>query len=287
MKKTYQISDLEAVSGIKAPTIRMWEMRYNLISPARSDSNRRYYDEETFKKFLLIVQLYYSNVKISQIAKFSLKELEHNAIEIVKTTEDFEPWTSQLLSAIVDFNQVLLQNILNESVLAYDFDNVINFVLVPFLHKVDVLWKTGTLSQYQSTFAFDSIYRFMFNTLNSVSKYIIPEPSKRVMLFTDENRINYVKLLYAEIIFKKASYITITLRSNDNKEIFDNIDSFKTNKIVTIASLNSDIINEFLKFVNLRQDLTFYFIDTDYRIDVEYDNLIIINNLDELTDEVY
>ena len=34
IKNTFSIKDLENISGIKAHTIRIWEKRYNLLSPS-------------------------------------------------------------------------------------------------------------------------------------------------------------------------------------------------------------------------------------------------------------
>jgi len=36
--QTYSIADLEKLSGIKSHTIRIWEKRYNIVSPERSDT---------------------------------------------------------------------------------------------------------------------------------------------------------------------------------------------------------------------------------------------------------
>ena len=41
--KKYSIKDLENYSGIKAHTIRIWEQRYNLLCPERTDTGIRYY----------------------------------------------------------------------------------------------------------------------------------------------------------------------------------------------------------------------------------------------------
>ena len=42
--QTYSIADLEKLSGIKSHTIRIWEKRYNIVSPERSDTNIRAYN---------------------------------------------------------------------------------------------------------------------------------------------------------------------------------------------------------------------------------------------------
>lgn len=38
VKKSFSIRDMENLSGIKAHTIRIWEKRYNLFSPERTDT---------------------------------------------------------------------------------------------------------------------------------------------------------------------------------------------------------------------------------------------------------
>ena len=48
----YSIKDLENFTKIKAHTIRIWESRYGLLTPSRTDTNIRYYGEEDLKKIL-------------------------------------------------------------------------------------------------------------------------------------------------------------------------------------------------------------------------------------------
>src|SRR5690606_16512046 len=43
IKEQFTIQDLENLSGIKAHTIRIWEKRYNLLTPARTANNVRTY----------------------------------------------------------------------------------------------------------------------------------------------------------------------------------------------------------------------------------------------------
>ena len=42
VKNIFSIKDLENISGIKAHTIRIWEKRYNVFAPLRTESNIRY-----------------------------------------------------------------------------------------------------------------------------------------------------------------------------------------------------------------------------------------------------
>ena len=50
VKNSFTIKNLEHLSGIKAHTIRIWEKRYNLFEPERTDTNIRMYDLENLQK---------------------------------------------------------------------------------------------------------------------------------------------------------------------------------------------------------------------------------------------
>ncbi|MFW5645114.1 MAG: MerR family transcriptional regulator [Bacteroidota bacterium] len=53
----YSIKDLEKLSGIKAHTLRIWEKRYNLVEPKRTETNIRYYDDDDLKRIMNIALL--------------------------------------------------------------------------------------------------------------------------------------------------------------------------------------------------------------------------------------
>jgi DNA-binding transcriptional MerR regulator len=73
MKSTvhYSIKDLEKLSGIKAHTLRIWEKRFGLFKPHRTDTNIRYYSNDDLKLILNISHLNNSGIKISKIAEMS------------------------------------------------------------------------------------------------------------------------------------------------------------------------------------------------------------------------
>ena len=69
IKNQFSIKDLENLTGIKAHTIRIWEKRYNLLQPKRTDTNIRYYSLASFQKLLNVSYLNNNGYKISKIAK--------------------------------------------------------------------------------------------------------------------------------------------------------------------------------------------------------------------------
>ena len=68
IKTSFSIKDLENLSGVKAHTIRIWEKRYNILKPERSDSNIRTYNLNNLQKLLNVTVLNNNGIKISKIA---------------------------------------------------------------------------------------------------------------------------------------------------------------------------------------------------------------------------
>ena len=50
----FSIKDVEALTGIKPHTLRIWEQRYGILKPERTDTNIRYYSSDDLKRILNI-----------------------------------------------------------------------------------------------------------------------------------------------------------------------------------------------------------------------------------------
>ena len=69
---SYSIKELEKLSGIKAHTIRIWEKRYKIIVPSRTQTNIRFYSDEDLRKILNISILNQSGIKFSKVVYNSI-----------------------------------------------------------------------------------------------------------------------------------------------------------------------------------------------------------------------
>src|SRR5688572_1248210 len=63
-------------TGLSPHVIRIWERRYQAVSPARTEGGHRSYLEEDVLRLILLRQLTEAGHKISGIAKLSTPELE-------------------------------------------------------------------------------------------------------------------------------------------------------------------------------------------------------------------
>jgi MerR family transcriptional regulator, light-induced transcriptional regulator len=72
----YEISAVSRLTGISAHTLRVWERRYGVVEPVRSDSQRRHYDQTDIRRLTLLKTLTEHGSPISSVARLSLAELE-------------------------------------------------------------------------------------------------------------------------------------------------------------------------------------------------------------------
>ena len=71
----YKIKDLETLSGVKAHTIRIWEKRYNILSPERTVSKIRAYNNDELTHLLNLSMLNKNGYKISALSLLSCDEI--------------------------------------------------------------------------------------------------------------------------------------------------------------------------------------------------------------------
>ena len=71
----YNIGAVARLTQIHPETIRVWERRYELVVPKRSDSGRRIYSDDDIERLLLVKQLTELGNAVSGVAKLSNQEL--------------------------------------------------------------------------------------------------------------------------------------------------------------------------------------------------------------------
>lgn len=70
------ISRLSRLTGVKVSTLRSWENRYALMTPARTLTGRRVYVPQDVERLLLIKELLEGGFRLPALSKLSLAELQ-------------------------------------------------------------------------------------------------------------------------------------------------------------------------------------------------------------------
>ena len=152
IKANFSIKDLENLTGIKAHTIRIWEKRYNLLSPDRSDTNIRNYSIASFQKLLNISYLNNNGLKISKIADLKEEEIPIKVREIASRGKVEDHAINAFKMAMVNFDQKLFYNTYNNLIEHKTFKNIFYTVFIPLLNEIGLLWQTDTITPAQEHF---------------------------------------------------------------------------------------------------------------------------------------
>jgi DNA-binding transcriptional MerR regulator len=150
----YSIKDLEYHTGIKAHTIRIWEKRYNILEPQRTDSNIRMYTEDELKKLLNVAYLNRNGLKISKIAKLSEDELNSTVLSVSSKfgdpNQEFHP--GKALMAAIRFEENSFLDTLYPYLENHGFEITYSRFFLHLLENAKILWQTGSLSRSQEYF---------------------------------------------------------------------------------------------------------------------------------------
>lgn len=250
IKSVFSIKDLENLSGIKAHTIRIWEKRYNVLEPMRTETNIRMYDLENLQKLLNITLLHNHGYKISKISKLSEGRIPELVNEIISEKSAKHHAISSFKMAMMNFDQALFFNTYNNLLSEKSFRDVFYDVFIPLIHELGLLWQTNTISPAHEHFITYLIkQKILTNT--EVVQSMEPTKSDRVfVLYLPMNEVHELGLMYLNYEILSHGYKTIYLGESvpteslkDLKKHFDNI----TYICYTTVEPNKSEINPYIK----------------------------------------
>lgn len=139
--KNFSIRELADLSGIKAPTIRVWEKRYTVFQPQRSKGNVRKYTVDELDKLLTLSLLSNHRFKISHIALLSNDELRIKIKQLTNETARIDRMIHSLVVNMYSMDPDAFEAVLDECFLSWPSDFVVQKILFPFLEKVNLLFE--------------------------------------------------------------------------------------------------------------------------------------------------
>ena len=205
----YSIKELEQLSGIKAHTIRIWEKRYNIISPKRTPTNIRFYSDQDLKKIINVSLLNGHGVKISKIADMSSEEISHKILDMSEARPEADIYIDQLVVAMVDLEEEQFENILSALINKFGFERSITDVVYPFMEKIGILWQTGTITPAHEHFISNLIRQRLITSIASLP--ITPKKAKKAILFLPEGELHEIGLLFYHYITRSKGFKTFYL----------------------------------------------------------------------------
>ena len=165
----YSIKDLEKLSGIKAHTIRIWEQRYNILEPFRTDTNIRYYDNDHLKKILNISSLLSNGYKISAVSQLSNEQLLSSLDQLAAKNESKEDiFIYQLIEAGLNFNESQFEKVFSNCILRMGLETTYIKVIYPLLEKIGIMWCQEQLNPAQEHFISQLIKQKLYAAIDAL-----------------------------------------------------------------------------------------------------------------------
>ncbi|CAN5138219.1 MerR family transcriptional regulator [soil metagenome] len=250
IKQNFSIKDLEHLSGIKAHTIRIWEKRYNILNPERTDTNIRTYDVNNLQKILNISFLNEHGYKISRIAKLSDPEINGMVKSVAASTSVQNRAINSFKVAMINFDQVLFNTTYESLLEARSFRNIFHDIFIPLLDEIGLLWQTDTINPVHEHFLVGLIKQKLYLNiaiLENNDNYI---DDSLYVLFLPENEIHDLGILFLNYELnlnrRKTIYLGPSMPIKDMKYLLEIHPDPKFISYLTIAPREiPDFIAEF------------------------------------------
>lgn len=197
----YSIKDLEHLSGVKAHTIRIWEKRYALLDPDRTDTNIRSYSDQDVRRILNVAMLVKNGYKISNVATFDEVKLQAEILRINKYANDPDKDIDQLLFHTVNLDTFGFEAMIDKIIGELGFSKTIQQVIFPFFERIGILWQAGSIFTAHEHFVSNLIRNRL---IRETAKFESNEASKSVLFFLRENEWHELGLLYFNFLAAQA-----------------------------------------------------------------------------------
>jgi DNA-binding transcriptional MerR regulator/methylmalonyl-CoA mutase cobalamin-binding subunit len=214
MGASYTIRAVAEQTGLTTHTIRAWERRYGLLSPDRTDSNRRLYDERDIERLRLVVRAVEGGHSLGQVARLPNDELQRLGGREVKRapvsvpSDDFLAVSRQ---AMLDYDSETFQSTLRRAREVLGVDQFLQKLVVPLLSSVGEGWRKGDVLIAQEHFA----SAFLRSELEGIRYSFAPSPgAPRIVIATPSGQMHELGALMAAITVARHGWRATYLGPN-------------------------------------------------------------------------
>jgi DNA-binding transcriptional MerR regulator len=247
IKSTFSIKNLENISGIKAHTLRIWEKRYNLLEPERTDTNIRRYSLDSLKTLLNVTLLYNHGFKISKIASLSEDEIPDLVRNIALKSNSEQVSINAFKLAMINFDCELFDNNYDEILQHHNFEYVFIDIFMPLMKELGILWQTGAISPTHEHFITNLVKQKIHVQTELLQRNTTFKEDQPIFaLFLPENEIHELGILYLNYLILSKGYRTIflgqSLQTSSLETLYTYNTTFNFVTYITVEPNKDDIM---------------------------------------------
>lgn len=205
----YSIKDLEVLSGVKAHTIRIWEKRYHLLSPARTDTNIRFYSDSDLRRILNVSLLVNSGFKISKVAKWDESQLKQTVLEATEKKVTEPDYVERLILHMLNFDNVGFYYLVNEIIEKKGFEDAMVKVFFILFERIGTYWQVGSIFPAQEHYVTSILRQKLIAETDKLG--VENRNGQSMLFFLPEGELHEMSLLFYAYLARKYGYNVIYL----------------------------------------------------------------------------
>jgi methylmalonyl-CoA mutase cobalamin-binding domain/chain len=155
--------------GLTTHVIRVWEKRYDAVSPDRTDTNRRLYSEEEIERLNLLRLATESGHSIGTVANLPterLRKLVEDSLTASPRAQKAQPPSADdvvesAVNSTKNLNATELESILGRAAVTFGQHGLLENVISPFAVRIGELWQAGVITAAHEHFASAVIRNFL------------------------------------------------------------------------------------------------------------------------------
>ena len=154
--------------GLSTHVIRVWEKRYDAVSPNRTDTNRRLYSEQEIERLSLLRLATHAGHSIGNIARLPIEKLRTIVATAATESPDSEKETTSTAGAveaalgkIQKMDSPGLESILGKAAVKHGQHGLLESVIAPLAAKVGERWLRGEITAAHEHFASVVVRNFL------------------------------------------------------------------------------------------------------------------------------
>lgn len=191
----HQIRVVAQRTGLSPHVIRIWEKRYRVVEPSRTDTNRRRYSDEEIERLALLRQATEAGHSIGTIATLTTEQIRSvlSADRAAASTSGIPlpppapTHVTQALESVRRLDANGLEEVLHQAALELGHQGLLCQLISPLASAVGEHWERGELTAAHEHFATAHIKAFLNRTTRA---YAWREDSPRLLVATPAGQLH-------------------------------------------------------------------------------------------------
>lgn len=205
----YSIKDLEILSGVKAHTIRIWEKRYRLLIPGRTDTNIRFYSDDDLRRILNISLLVKNKFKISKVSNWDETQIKNSVLDITAKSSSESDYIDRLILFMLNFDTTGFFKLTSQIIEEKGIEDAVVKIFFVLFERIGTYWLVGTIFPAQEHYVTNIIRQKLIVEIDKLG--IESSRENSILFYLPDGELHEMSLLFYSYLARKMGYNVIYL----------------------------------------------------------------------------